>query len=207
MAKLDASARLTEYCYHLQSLIVSSDADVTELLAALSAGRTEAMDEIMPVIYQELRQLAHRHLDRERPGHTLSTTALVHEAYLKLVKIDRVEWKDRTHFLAIASRAMRRILIDHARTRTRDKRGGTRRRVSLEQAFNIADAHTEDLLALDDALTRLEEKNERQARVIEYRFFGGLSLEETAAALGVSVATVKRDWALTRAWLNAELAD
>jgi RNA polymerase sigma factor (TIGR02999 family) len=165
------------------------------------------MDEIMPVIYQELRQLAHRHLDRERPGHTLSTTALVHEAYLKLVKIDRVEWKDRTHFLAIASRAMRRILIDHARTRTRDKRGGTRRRVSLEQAFNIADAHTEDLLALDDALTRLEEKNERQARVIEYRFFGGLSLEETAAALGVSVATVKRDWALTRAWLNAELAD
>jgi RNA polymerase sigma factor (TIGR02999 family) len=102
---------------------------------------------------------------------------------------------------------MRRILIDHARTRTRDKRGGTRRRVSLEQAFNIADAHTEDLLALDDALTRLEEKNERQARVIEYRFFGGLSLEETAAALGVSVATVKRDWALTRAWLNAELAD
>lgn len=165
------------------------------------------MDEIMPLIYEELRQVAHRHLDRERPGHTLSTTALVHEAYLKLVKIDRVEWKDRAHFLAIASRAMRRILIDHARTRQRDKRGGTRRRVSLEQAFDVADAHSQDFIALDDALTRLESKNERQARVIEYRFFGGLSLEETAAALGVSVATVKRDWALTRAWLNAELAE
>jgi len=178
---------------------------VTERLVALSGGNPEAWDELMPIVYDELKQLAHRHLARERTGHTLSTTALVHEAYLKLINVDRVEWHDRTHFFAMASRAMRRILIDYARTRNREKRGGGLARVPLDDAFQVAEERAEDLIALDEALSRLEAVNERQCRVVEYRFFGGMSLQETADALGVSVASVKRDWALCRAWLNQEL--
>ena len=181
--------------------------DVTALLTALSAGQTEALDELMPIIYENLRLIARRHLRQERADHTMSTTDLVHEAYLKLVNVEQVEWRDRAHFFAMASRAMRRILIDYARSRTRAKRGGQRKRVSLENAFEVAEESPEDLLALEDALQRLEALNERHCRVVEYRFFGGLSIKETAEALGVSVASVKRDWAVTRAWLNRELGD
>ncbi len=179
--------------------------DVTALLTALSDGRREALDQLMPIIYDQLHTLAHRHLRHERSDHTLNTTALVNEAYLKLINVDRMRWQDRSHFFAMASRAMRRILIDYARTRKRDKRGGQLQRISLVHAFNVAEERGDDLLALDDALNRLEAVNERQCRVVECRFFGGLSVKETAAALGVSEPTVKRDWAVTRAWLNREL--
>lgn len=180
--------------------------DVTGLLRAASHGRREALDELMPMVYDHLREVAHRHLGRERTGHTLRTTALVHEAYLKLVNIESLDWRDRAHFFAMASRSMRRILIDYARTRNRDKRGGKAVHVPLEGAFLIADEHSEELLALDEALTRLEAVNERQCRVVEYRFFAGMTLEETAEALGISVATAKRDWTVTRAWLSLQLA-
>jgi RNA polymerase sigma factor (TIGR02999 family) len=184
-----------------------TDRDVTGLLVDLSGGRREALEELMPIIYDELRLVAHRHLRNERPGHTLNTTALVHESYFKLVDVTRVQWQDRAHFFAMASRAMRRILIDYARTRGREKRGGDRKRVSIQMAFHVAEDSAEDLIALDDALQRLEAVNERQARIVEYRFFGGLSVKETAEALGIAPATVKRDWAVTRAWLNKELGD
>ncbi len=179
--------------------------DVTEKLVALAGGRAEAWDELMPVVYDELKQLAHRHMARERPGHTLGTTALVHEAYLKLVDGARVEWRDRAHFFALASRAMRHILIDYARTRNREKRGGGLAAVPLDDASSIAVDDIEDLIALDDALRKLEAVNERQCRVVEYRFFGAMSVKETAEALGISEASVKRDWSITRAWLNQEL--
>ena len=182
-----------------------TDRDVTGLLGDLSRGRPEAMGELMPIIYDELRVMAHRHLRHERDGHTLNTTALVHESYFKLVDVERIQWQDRAHFLAMASRAMRRILIDYARTRGREKRGGDMKRVSIQMAFHVAEDSAEDLIALDDALKRLEAVNERQARIVEYRFFGGLSVKETAEALGIAPATVKRDWAVTRAWLNKEL--
>ncbi len=193
-------------CEHqLPHMPVTDRHSVTERLVALSGGSSDAWDELMPIVYDELKLLAHRHLRGERSGHTLSTTALVHEAYFKLVNVDQIEWRDRTHFFAMASRAMRRILIDYARTRNREKRDGRLAKIPLDDAFLVAEERSEELLALDEVLTRLEEVNQRQCRVVEYRFFGGMSLEETAEALGVSVATVKRDWTLCRAWLNQEL--
>jgi RNA polymerase sigma factor (TIGR02999 family) len=184
---------------------MSDQHDVTAKLSELSAGRREAWDELMPIVYGELKRMAHRHLRGERPGHTLNTTAIVHEAYLKLVNIDQLQWRDRAHFFAMASRAMRRILIDHARTRSREKRGGGWTKVTLDDAFMVAEERAEDMIALDEALTRLESVNERQCRVVEYRFFGGMSIQETAEAIGISAASVKRDWMVTRAWLNQEL--
>ena len=180
--------------------------DVTALLVALSSGQGRALDELMPVVYEELRTIAHRYLRQERPGHTLNTTALVHEAYMKLVDIKRVDYRDRGHFYAVASRAMRRILIDHAKARKAKKRGGGAEAITLDEALQLTDRVADDLLALDDALDRLAELDARQARAIEFRFFGGLTFEETAAVLGISVASAKRDWTLARAWLNRELA-
>lgn len=182
--------------------------DVSELLQALSRGQPGALDRLLPIVYDELRRIAHGELRREHPGHTLNTTALVHEAYLRLVRIDRVEWRDRAHFFAMAAQVMRRVLIDYARTKKRAKRGGDAAvQVPLSETLDALVQQPEDLLALEDALSRLEAQNERQCRVVECRCFSGMSVEETAAALDTSPATVKRDWAFARAWLNRELTE
>lgn len=179
--------------------------DITELLHQLAQGRRDALDHLMRVVYDEMRRIAHGQMRDERPGHTLSTTALVHETYLKLLDIRQVDWIDRTHFYAVCARVMRRILIDYARARRREKRGGGAVVVPLREALDVPVERADDLVALDEALQRLETLSERQCRVVEYRYFGGLSVEETAAVLDVSPATVKRDWAFCRAWLNHEL--
>ena len=179
--------------------------DITQLLRDMSRGQRDALDRLIPMVYDELREIAHRQLRNERSGHTLSTTALVHEAYLRLVNVNQVQWKDRAHFVAVAARVMRRILVDYARARSRDKRGGDAVHIPLTDVPDIAVADG-DLIAFDGTLDRLEAINERLCRVVECRCFGGMSVDETAAALGTSPATVKRDWAFSRAWLNRELA-
>ena len=178
---------------------------VTRLLLDWNGGHDEALEALVPLVYDELRRLAHRHLRGERADHTLSTTALVHEAYFKLIEQDRVAWQNRAHFLAIASQAMRRILLMYARRRRRLKHGGDQERLAIEDVVLLSDQRAEELLALDEALTRLEALDERLARVVEYRYFGGLTVEETAAVLGVSPATIKRDWRTARTWLYGEL--
>jgi RNA polymerase sigma factor (TIGR02999 family) len=180
-------------------------ADITGLLRELSQGRPEVLDRLMPIVYDNLRRIAHAQLRGERPDHTLNTTALVNEAYLKLVNVRQVEWRDRAHFFAMSARLMRRILIDYARAKKREKRGGDAVHVPLAEALDVPARQAGDLLALNEALERLEALSERQCRVVECRCFGGLSVEETAAVLGTSPATVKRDWAFSRAWLNREL--
>lgn len=165
------------------------------------------MEQLFPVVYNELRQIAARKLRNERTGHTLCTTALVHEAWLDLMKLNRIQWQNRTHFLAVAAQAMRRILIDYAVARRAKKRGGGVPVESLDtrDALAIALTRADELAELDEALTRLAALNDRQARIVECRFYGGMSIEETADALDVSPATVKREWATARAWLNREL--
>ena len=165
------------------------------------------MEELFPLVYNELRRMAARKLRSERDGHTLSTTALVHEAWLELSKLTRIEWQSRAHFLAVAAQAMRRILIDYAVARRRQKRGGGLVIESLDQsdAMAVAQERGDELVALDEALDRLMEMNARQAKIVECRFYGGMSIEETAEALDVSPATVKREWTMARAWLNLEL--
>jgi RNA polymerase sigma factor (TIGR02999 family) len=179
--------------------------DATQLLRSVSAGRTEALDQLIPIVYDELRRIAHGLLRDERAGHTLSTTALVHEAYLRLVNVHEVEWHDRAHFLAMAARLMRRVLIDYARTRQRAKRGGGAVPLTLDDWAATPLPSLEDLLDLEDALSRLEAMGERQCRVVECRCFAGLTVQETAVALHTSPATVKRDWDFSRAWLNRAL--
>lgn len=186
------------------------DPEITQALVALRERTPGAMDRLMPLVYDQLRQVAHHQLGAEPAGHTLSTTALVHEAYLKLVDQSRVQWQDRAHFFAVAARAMRRILIDYARRHRALRRGGSSdgRRpapVSLDDVDLPVHERAEALLALDDALDRLERVQERLARVVECRFFAGLTEEETATALGVSKRTVAREWALARGWLYQEL--
>ena len=179
---------------------------VSDAPAPAGPGDPGAHDEAFPLVYDELRRLARRQLRREADGHTLSTTALVHEAYLRLADQTRGRWQDRAHFLAIAATAMRRILVDHARRHHAAKRGGAARRVPLERIEDLAtDDRAEILVALDAALARLASLDPRQARVVECRFFGGLTEEETAEALGVGLRTVKRDWAKARSWLYQEL--
>lgn len=184
---------------------VDPTASNTDLLLRSSSGDPAALAEIFPHIYDELHRLAHRQLLREAQGHTLNTTALVHEAYIKLIDQTRVRWTGRTHFMAIAATAMRRILIDRARQYRSQKRGGELKRVPLESAELAADERADVLLALNDALDALKELNERQAQIVECRFFGGLTEEETGAALGISVRTVKRDWAKAKSWLYQEM--
>jgi RNA polymerase sigma factor (TIGR02999 family) len=179
----------------------------TDLLLRASAGRPDAVDGMFPVVYDELRRLAHRHLSGEPGARTLGTTELVHEAYLRLIDQTRVQWNDRAHFLAVAAMAMRRILVDRARSRQTLKRGGARVSVPLELVDLSADDRAELLVALDEALDRLRALDERQARVVECRFFGGMTEEETAEALGIGLRTAKRDWAKARSWLYTELYD
>ena len=179
--------------------------NVTEILRELSEGKRDSFDRLVPLVYEELRRIARGQLKAEREEHTLSATAVVHEAYLRLVDVRNADWRDRAHFFAMAARLMRRVLIDYARAKGRDKRGGEARRVSLTDAEQLPIGETEDLLNLDDALTRLAQRNERSCQVVECRCVAGLSVEETAFALSISPATVKRDWALARAWLNREL--
>jgi len=178
--------------------------EFTDILLEARAG-PDVLDRLLPIVYDELRRVAHAHLAREPAGHTLDTTALVHETYLKLADLTRLEWHDRTHFFAVASRAMRRILVDYARRRLAVKRGGALRRVELDVAQASIDEDAHRLLALDEALARLAALCERPARVVECRFFGGLSEEETAAVLGVTARTVRRDWVKARGWLYREL--
>jgi RNA polymerase sigma factor (TIGR02999 family) len=181
--------------------------DITGLLRALAGGEAKALDALMPLVYDELRRIARHHMRGEATGHTLDTTGLVHEAYLKLVGSQAVEWRDRQHFFATASRAMRRVLVDHARTRGRAKRGDGEAPMTLGDDLYVTDSQAAHLVALDDALERLQAVSERRCRLVECRFFGGLSLQETADVLGISLASVKREWALARAWLNRELGD
>jgi RNA polymerase sigma factor (TIGR02999 family) len=179
----------------------------TDLLLRARAGQPDAVDGIFPVVYEELRRLAHRHLSGEPGVRTLGTTELVHEAYLRLVDQTRVQWNDHAHFLAVAAMAMRRILVDRARSRRTLKRGGARVSVPLDSIDLSLDDRAELLVALDEALGRLRALDERQARVVECRFFGGMTEDETAEALGIGVRTAKRDWAKARSWLYTELYD
>jgi RNA polymerase sigma factor (TIGR02999 family) len=177
---------------------------ITELLVAWRQGDEDALDRLAPLVYKELRRLAQWQMRRERAGHTLQATALVNEAYLRLVDINRVEWQNRAHFFAIAGRQMRRVLVDAARARGNQKRGGDVQKVSLAEGLCIPDRH-EDVVALDAALEALTQTDERKARVVEMRFFAGLSVAEIAGVLNVSPDTVKRDWKLAKAWLGREL--
>jgi len=186
--------------------MVPAEADVSVLLAEMASGNHAAAEKLVPLVYEELKRLARRHMRRERPDHTLQTTALVHEAYLKLARQKAVSWQGRSHFLAVASQVMRRILIDHARGQLREKRGGPQVTVSLDDAVVVVSLErSEDLLKLDEALNRLSKLDARQSRIVELRFFGGLSVEETSEVLGLSPKTIKRDWAVAKAWLHAEL--
>ena len=178
----------------------------TDLLLAWGNGERAAFDRLLPLVSHELRQLAGNYLRRERRGHTLQPTALVNEAYLRLIDLKRIQWQDRAHFFAMAARTMRRVLVDHARARDNDKRGGGTPKVSLELAMEVALSPDRHLVELDEALRRLENVHPRKAQVIELRFFTGLSLEETAAALHISVDTVKRDWRFAKLWLLRDLA-
>jgi len=180
--------------------------EVTRLLLAWNAGDKAALERLMPLVYAELRQLAERHFRKERPGHTLQPTAIVHEVYFRLIDQTRVTWKNRGHFLAIASQAMRRILIDHARGRGAEKRGGQAERVTLDPAIASPEPAREvDVLALDEALERLKVLDAAQAQVVELRFFGGLTIEEAADVMAISPSSAKRDFRSAKAWLYREL--
>ena len=183
----------------------SSPSDVTLLLRQWSEGDDEALNRLVPLVYAELRRLAHQRLRREPPNRSLNTTGLVHDAYMKLVDVRQARFRDRSHFLAMASRVMRRLLIDQARARRAAKRGGGIEAVELDDTLCVSEPQAEALVALDDALQRLEAIDPRQGQIVEHRYFAGLSLEETAESLGVSLATVKRELRFAHAWLAAEL--
>jgi RNA polymerase sigma factor (TIGR02999 family) len=178
---------------------------VTELLAAWGDGDRAALDALMPLVYDELRRLARSHMRRERPGNTLQTSALINEAYLRLVDQKEARWQNRAHFFGVAAQMMRRILVDHARARRYQKRGGGARRVSLDEALVVSDERAREVVALDEALEALAAVDARKSRLVELRFFGGLSIEEAAEVLGVSPGTVMRDWTLAKAWLRRAL--
>jgi RNA polymerase sigma-70 factor (ECF subfamily) len=178
---------------------------VTKLLLAVRRGDSSAEQRLYEAVYGELRRMAARYMRRERPDHTLQPTALIHEAYVGLIDQHGKDWQNRAHFFGVAANVMRRILVNHARTRSRAKRGGHEQKVPLEDGLAVATDRSDEVIALDDALTRLEQLDARQGKVVELRFFGGLTEEEAAEALGVSSRTVKRDWRLARAWLHAEL--
>ena len=184
---------------------MSDRTSVTALLQAWRAGDEQALAAMMPIVHEELRKLARRSMAGERPDHTLQVTALVNEAYLRLVDLKRIQWQDRAHFFAMSARLMRRILVDHARARRYNKRGGGVRPVSLDEALHVAANAERDLVALDEALAALAATDERKARVVELRFFGGLSVDEVGSVLHISPETVGRDWRLAKAWLAREI--
>jgi RNA polymerase sigma factor (TIGR02999 family) len=179
--------------------------NITQLLVAWNGGDKDALDQLIPIVYEELRRQASRYLRQELPGHTLQTTALIHEAYLRLIDQKSVQWQNRAQFFGIAAQLMRRILVDHARTKHRAKRGGSAVRVSLADATAVTQDANLDLVELDQALNRLSEIDPQQGKIVELRFFSGLNVEETAAALNISPATVKRDWSVAKAWLHREI--
>ena len=187
-------------------LMKSPAHEVTELLQDWSEGDESALERLMPLVYDELHRLAHQHMRREKPGHVLQTSALINEAYLRLVDRPRIHWQNRAQFFGIAARVMRRILVDEARKRNSDKRGGDVIHVTLNEATNVAHEQAENVMALDDALQTLEAIDPRQSKIVELRFFGGLSADETAEVLKVSLGTVMRDWAFARAWLKNEMS-
>ena len=187
-------------------MTTSKPSEVTRLLRQLDTGDRSGVDQLFADVYTELRALAARYLHRERKSHTLQPTALAHEAYLKLVGQTRVDWQGRAHFLAIAAQAMRQILVDHARRHRAAKRGGNRHRIALDDNLAIESSRNVDLLALEDALTKLTKLDPRQAQMIELRFFGGLSIAEVAKVMGTSKRSVEREWTMVRAWLRRELS-
>ena len=179
--------------------------EVTVLLLDWSNGDKSALEKLIPLVYDELRRIARNYMRRERAGHTLQSAALVNEAYLKLIDCSRVGWQNRAHFFAVAAQLMRRILIDHARARNYGKRGGGAHKVSLDEAAVLSNERAAELIAIDTALTNLEALDPRKSRIVELRFFGGLNLEETAEAMGISSPTVQREWRKARAWLYQEV--
>jgi len=181
--------------------------DVTQLLVAWSNGDEAAGDELIPLVYEELHRLAHRYMNRERPRHTLQTSALVNEAFVRLVGQRDVHWQNRSHFFGIAAQMMRRVLVDYARSRQYQKRGGDAVQVSLDEELMVSNEQTAEVVALDDALKRLATFDQRKCQIVELRFFAGLSVEEAAQVLDISPATVKRDWTLAKAWLRKEIAN
>lgn len=185
---------------------MTGDKDITGLLLEWGTGNREALDKLTPLVYDELRHLAARQLRGERPDHTLQSTALVHEAYLKLIDQQRVQWHDRDHFFAVAAQVIRHILVSHARARNASKRGGGKTMLAFDESLGVPGGREMDLVALEDALQGLSKIDPQQGRIVELRFFGGLSIEGTARVLGISPATVKRDWNVARAWLHRQLS-
>jgi len=186
--------------HHTTSTSASQE-EVTQLLLAWGNGNQAALEKLMPLVYEELRRLAHHYMRRERPGHTLQTTALVNEVYFRLIDQKRMHWQNRAHFFAIAAQLMRRILVDHARSHQYAKRGGGAHKVTLDEGAVVAQEQAADLIALDDALLSLAAIDERKSKIVELRFFGGLSVEETAETLKTSTRTVMREWSMAKAWL------
>lgn len=184
----------------------SSPTDVTQLLLDWNAGDQSALDRLAPLVYEELRQMAARQLRRERTDHTLQPTALVHEAWMRLARTERLTWQNRAHFLGVAAELMRRVLVDHARRRNAEMRGSGETRLALDEALGVSNQKEIGLLALDDALTSLATLDPRQSRIVELKYFGGLEIEEIAEVVGISPATVKRDWQWARAWLHREIS-
>jgi RNA polymerase sigma factor (TIGR02999 family) len=200
------SLRATNAFHEAAAMTRSPQQNVTQMLTCWGGGDREVLDKLIPIVYEELRRQAARYLRRERPGNTLQTTGLVHETYLRLVDQKHVQWQNRAHFFGIAAHLMRRILVDHVRMRTAVKRGGFDLKLPLDEAVAASKEREIDLVTLDEALTRLAEIDEQQSRIVELRFFGGLSVEETADVLGVSERTVKRDWQVAKLWLRREIA-
>ncbi len=180
--------------------------EITQQLVAWSKGDAAALEQLIPAVYQELRRMADHYLRGENAGHTLQPTALVHEAYLRLIDQTQVQWQNRAHFFGVAAQMMRRILVDHAKTKHRDKRGGAAHKLSLDEAANYTHERAAELVALDDALQSLAELDTRKSRIVELRYFGGLTVEETAQVLSISPQTVMRDWNLAKAWLYQQLS-
>jgi RNA polymerase sigma-70 factor (ECF subfamily) len=185
---------------------IPSQQDVTRLLVRLTDGDRGVLDELLPVVYGELRKLASSYLRRERVGHTLQPTALVHEAYMRLVDQTQVQWQNRAHFFGVAAQMMRRILVDHARAHEAEKRGGEFQKLSLDENIDVSGERDVNLVALDDALNLLADVDPQKSKIVELRFFGGLSVEETAEVLGVSAPTVKRQWRMAKAWLYGQVS-